>query len=298
MYNKYSVYNVQKGFKMISLQAKAKINLSLDVTAKRPDGYHDLASVMQTIDLCDTVTIVPKQTNQIIVTTTSAELCDMTDNLAYRAACFFNSRFALENGYHINIIKSIPIGAGLAGGSADAAAVINGLCQLYNKKLDDKMLADIGATLGADVPFCLKGGTALAEGIGERLMPFDNQTDFYLVLVKPQESISTAQVFQNFLFDKVLEHPNNHQLISALQAGNLELAIKNMGNVLETVTVKWLPQIAEIKQQLFSFGALYAQMSGSGSTVFGIFNSLETAQAAKRQIEKRWQNVYLARPTR
>ncbi len=282
---------------MISIQAKAKVNLSLDVTAKRPDGYHDLATVMQTIDLYDTVTIVPNKTNQIVVTTDNPELCNMDDNLAYHAACFFNARFALNNGYHIDIVKNIPIGAGLAGGSADAAAVIKGLSQLYNKNIDDKVLVDIGLELGADVPFCLVGGTALAEGIGDRLTKLENNTKYYLVLVKPQESVSTAQVFKNFSFEIVLERPNNQALISALRANKLEVAIKHMGNVLESVTLKWLPQIADIKRQLYNLGALYAQMSGSGSTVFGIFNNLESAQKAKYKMKKKWQNVYIARPT-
>ncbi len=281
---------------MITLQANAKINLSLDVTAKRPDGYHDLATVMQTIDLCDIVTIVPNQTEQIVVTTNSDELIDMADNLAYRAAHFFNARFAFKNGYAIDIVKNIPIGAGLAGGSADAAAVIKGLSRLYNKNIDDETLADIGTTLGADVPFCILGGTALAEGIGERLTAIDNQTSYYLVLVKPQQSISTAEVFKYFAFDKVLIRPNNKALIDALQKDDIALATKSMGNVLESVVVDWLPEIVMIKEQLSKLDACYTQMSGSGSTVFGIFENIEKAQRALHQLEKNWQNVYIARP--
>ncbi len=282
--------------KKIELKANAKINLSLDITAKRPDGYHDLATVMQAIDLFDIVTIMLNDTAEIVVTTDSAALCDATDNLAYRAACYFNERFALQTGYNIAIAKRIPIGAGLAGGSADAAAVIKGLSQLHGIAIDAKMMIDVATSLGADVPFCILGGTALAEGIGERLTPVVNRLSYCLVLVKPQQSVSTAQVFKRFALKNVTARPDNQALIDALQVGDLKSATAHMDNVLESVTSSWLAEIAEIKAQLYDLDAYYVQMSGSGPTVFAIFDNWQMAQRAQSEMAARWPNVFIAKP--
>ncbi len=282
--------------KSITLSANAKINLSLDVTAKRPDGYHDLATVMQAIDLADTVSLALKPAGDIVVTTDCAALFAVKDNLAYRAAERFNDHFAIDCAYHIDIVKRIPLGAGLAGGSADAAAVLKGLALLHDISLDDAGLLHLAAKIGADVPFCLRGGTALAEGIGERLTAINSKLCYHLVLVKPPQAISTAQVFGNFKLTDQLVRPNNDTLIAAMQAGDLTMAIAQMGNVLETVTAKWLPQIGQIKTALYDLAADYAQMTGSGSTVFAIFADKATAEKAQHQLAKRWQDVYLASP--
>ncbi len=282
--------------KTICLSANAKINLSLDVIAKRPDGYHDLATIMQAIDLADTIKINLKSSAQIEVTTDCAAFCDVKDNLAYRAAHRFNDYFNIKSGYHIDVIKRIPLGAGLAGGSADAAAVLRGLATLHGLAVDDTALLDLAAKLGADVPFCLVGGTALAEGIGEHLTPLANNLQYYLVLVKPPQAISTAQVFKSFDLMTDLVRPDNVALIKALQAGNLGAAIAQMGNVLENVTTKWLPQIEQIKSELYAVDADYAQMTGSGSTVFAIFADEDSAVRAKRELSKKWRDVYLTKP--
>ncbi len=282
--------------KTIQLEAYAKINLSLDVIAKRPDGYHDLASVMQSIDLADTICIAQDDSAAIAVTTDCAALDNVADNLAYRAARHFNAQFGINCGYRIDIVKRIPLGAGLAGGSADAAAVLKGLAQLHGLPLDDAALFKRAAQLGADVPFCLLGGTALAEGIGERLTPLASKLAYHLVLVKPKQAISTAQVFKNFKFDAAAERLNSAALIAALAAGDLERAKAHMGNVLERVTSRWVPEIEQIKAALYNLGATYAQMTGSGSTVFAIFEDEKMAQAARLQLAKDWREVFVAKP--
>ncbi len=283
--------------KCIKVAAHAKINLSLDVVAKRPDGYHDLAMVMQSIDLSDELTIALNDSGTINVTTDSADLASGPDNLAYRAAVRFNEQFNLQSGYDITIKKRIPIGAGLAGGSTDAAALIRGLLKLHNLSAERQVLIDLAKSIGADVPFCLFGGTALAEGIGERLTPIASDASYWLVLVKPPQSISTAEVFKHFSNDASLKRPNNQALIGALQRAAVGDAIPHMGNVLESVTVKWLPQIDAIKRQLIDLDADYVQMSGSGPTVFAIFKDQSAARRAREQLTDNWQDVILARPT-
>ncbi len=283
--------------KCIKLAAYAKINLSLDVVAKRPDGYHDLAMLMQSIDLADELTIALNDSGVINVTTDCVELSGGPNNLAYRAAEHFNELFNLNSGYDIAIKKRIPIGAGLAGGSTDAAALIRGLLKLHDLAAERQVLIDLAKSIGADVPFCLFGGTALAEGIGERLTPIENSLSYWLVLVKPSESMSTADVFQHFSNDVSLKRPHNEKLISALQRAAIGDAIVHMGNVLESVTIKWLPQINVIKRQLIDLDADYVQMSGSGPTVFAIFKEESVARRAHARLTGNWQDVILARPT-
>ncbi len=284
--------------KKIQLSANAKINLSLDVTAKRSDGYHNLATIMREIDLADSVTIEIVPGQDISVTTDNDALGRQTDNLAYRAARLFNDYWKLRCGYRIAIVKRIPIGGGLAGGSADAAAVIKGLLRLHNLTIARDRLLKWSKQLGADVPFCLLGGTALAEGVGEVLTPLVDRLDYYLLLVKPQQGIATAAVFQNFVFNAQRLRPDNAALMRALATGDLARATANMGNVLESVTLQWLPEIAAIKAALYQSGARYAQMTGSGSTVFAIFDDRRAALLAESQMANSWRDVFLARPIR
>lgn len=267
----------------INIKARAKINLSLDVDRKRSDGYHDIRTIMQTLDLHDNIKLeVIKKGIEIKCNSDRLPLDNR--NIAYRVADMLLKECKIESGVRITIDKNIPIAAGLAGGSSDAAAVFKGINELFNCGLDLDNLMSLGKILGADIPYCLKGGTVLAEGIGEvltelRVLPTTN-----ILLVVPKVSISTKWVYQNLNLDQVSQRPDMDLLKGAINRGNIRLLAENMINVLETVTIEKYDVINKIKKKLRECGALGSLMSGSGPSVFGIFKDKGSALNAYQKI--------------
>ena len=264
----------------ISLKAAAKINLYLEITANRPDGYHDLVMILQSIDLCDRVEVRKLGTDQIQVLCNNPDVpCDRT-NLVYKAAALMQSVYADLGGMEITIDKQIPMGAGLAGGSANAAAVLVGIDRLWDLGLTQSQLCDYAAQLGSDIPFCISGGTALATGRGEILSPLPDLNDLTLVICKPRQiAIATAWAYQTFRAQGLLatspirDHQLSSQMVAAIAAGGDEAAHKIgrlLYNDLERVVFPAHPEIADLKQKLLDQECLGAMMSGSGSTVFAI----------------------------
>lgn len=262
----------------IRLKAMAKINLGLDVLRKREDGYHEVRMIMQTIRLFDRITIYRTEDPQIRVRTNLHYLPVNEDNLVYRAAKLLLDEFPTGKGVLIELNKYIPVAAGLAGGSADAAAVLVGVNRMFGLRLGKRQLMERALQIGADVPFCVMRGTALAEGIGEKLTPLPAMPDCSIVVAKPKVYVSTKAVYGNLKADEIREHPDIDGQIEALKQGDLKGLAKRMGNVLETVTVPEYPVIGQIKERMLEHGALNAMMSGSGPTVFGLFTDREKAR--------------------
>lgn len=274
--------------KKVEYKARAKINLSLDVLRKREDGYHDLKMVMQTLKLHDLVSI-EKTDSQIEIECNSAYIPEGEGNIAYKAARVIMDEYGLKTGIKINIKKMIPVAAGLAGGSSDAAAVLKGINSLYELGASMDDLARLGKKIGADVPYCIFGGTMLAEGIGDvltRISPFDGVD---ILLVKPKIGVSTAFVYNNLKLEKVVNRPDTELIIEVVANKNLKAVAANMKNVLETVTEARYNIISEIKGRLLENGAIGSMMSGSGPTVFGIFeDKLEAQKAYESMKNSRW----------
>jgi 4-diphosphocytidyl-2-C-methyl-D-erythritol kinase len=272
----------------IELKAKAKINLSLDVLRRRPDGYHDIKMIMQSISVHDRIVLEPIPKGIDII-------CDCrwvpsnSENIAYKAADLLFKQYDIKSGIRIKIEKNIPVAAGLAGGSSDAAAVLRGMRTLFDLNISEAELMSLGKCIGADVPFCLKGGTMLAEGIGEKLTGLVPLKKVDILLVKPKIGVSTAWVYKNLRIEEICERPNTDILISAIEKNNIDVVARNMKNVLETVTEKKHSIIREIKGKLMGLGALGSIMSGSGPTVFGIFPDKDVANKAFEAIKcDRW----------
>ncbi|TYQ14809.1 UNVERIFIED_CONTAM: 4-diphosphocytidyl-2-C-methyl-D-erythritol kinase [Acetivibrio alkalicellulosi] len=268
----------------ICLKANAKINLSLDILAKREDGYHEVKMIMQSIALHDDVIID-------VIDEGINVLCDKhwvpsgANNIAYKAAKVLMDKYHIKKGLNIKIVKKIPVAAGLAGGSADAAAVIKGINKLFSINLSDEELMQTGKQVGADIPFCIKGGTMLAQGIGEVLSPIKPFSNVHIVLVKPKISVSTAWVYSNLELKKIIKRPDTNLLIEAIGNKDKKYIAENMVNVLETVTIEKYGIIEEIKKELVELGALGSMMSGSGPTVFGIFENYKKAHNAYNAIK-------------
>lgn len=250
------------------LKAPAKINLALDVLKKREDGYHEVKMVMTTIDLADRLQI-GKAPAGIQVSTSSGFLPDDERNLAYQAAQLMKDRFAIKQGVEISIAKQIPVSAGLAGGSSDAAAVLRGLNRLWRLGLTSHELVDLGAEIGSDVAFCVYGGTAVATGKGERLSPIAAPPPCWVVLAKPEDGISTKQMYRRLHPERV-SHPNVDAVVEAIESGNYPALCEHMDNIFEEIAIQTVPQIAFIKEKMASLGADGVLMSGSGPTVFGL----------------------------
>lgn len=269
---------------MLTVKAYGKINLALDVLYKRPDGYHEVDMVMQAVSLADTVTL--KETRQGIVVTTNIPglACD-DSNLAYRAATQLRDSLHVVSGVAIHLEKCIPLAAGLAGGSSDAAAVLSGLNRLWKLGLSLEELMTIGAKLGSDVPFCLAGGTMRALGRGERLEPLAPMPHCYIVLAKPPQSVSTAWVYGNYRSEAVNFHPDIPGMMTSLAIGDYAGIVSRLGNVLESVTIPVYPEVAKIKQLLSDSGAA-ALMSGSGPTVFGLVANRQQAEEVALRLKR------------
>lgn len=264
----------------ISLKALAKINLGLDVVRRREDGYHEVRMIMQTIHLYDRLDIKRTQEPGIQIQTNLSFLPVNENNLIYKAAKLLIDEFSITEGVSVKLDKRIPVAAGMAGGSTDAAAMLFGMNRLFSLGLTKKQLMERGVQIGADVPYCIMRGTALAEGIGEQLSPLPPMVKCPVLIAKPSISVSTKFVYQNLKLDDTTIHPDIDLLIEDIKAKNLHDIAAHMGNVLETVTIPNYPVIDEIKKHMLSHGAVGAMMSGSGPTVFGLFDDEDTAKKA------------------
>ena len=263
---------------MVTVEANAKINLTLDILGKRPDGFHEVAMVMQSIGLHDTLNM-EKTSGEIELTINVPWLKADEKNLAWRAAELVRQEYGLKGGVRIELIKRIPIAAGLAGGSADAAAVLKGMNELYDLQMSEERLCELGAQLGSDIPFCIMGGTMLATGRGEVLTRLYDMPETWVVLAKPRISVSTAWAYQNYDEQGAEKHPDNKAIEAAIARGNRKAVAGLLCNVLESVTIKKYDVIADYKQMMLDKGAMASMMSGSGPTVFGLARSREQAEA-------------------
>lgn len=282
----------------IRLKARAKINLGLDVVRRREDGYHEVKMVMQMLRLYDQIDIEKTQESGIFVRSNLSFLPTDERNIAYKAAKVMIDQFGLEQGVIIRIEKHIPVAAGMAGGSTDCAAVLYGMNKLFGLRLNQKKLRELGVKLGADVPYCLMRQTALSEGIGEILTPISPLQDCPILIAKPSVSVSTRHVYEHLKLDEQTMHPDIDGIVTALADGDLYGVTDRMANVLETVTVPEHPVIDEIKKQMMASGAVNALMSGSGPTVFGIFDDEEKAKKACEDMKASGlaRQIYLTRP--
>ena len=281
----------------ISLKALAKINLGLDVVRRREDGYHEVRMIMQTIHLYDRLDIKRTREPGIQIQTNLSFLPVNENNLIYKAAKLLMDEFSITDGVSVKLDKRIPVAAGMAGGSTDAAAMLFGMNRLFSLGLTKRQLMERGVQIGADVPYCIMRGTALAEGIGEELTPLPAMPHCSLVIAKPKIHVSTKFVYGNLKVRELTEHPDIDGQVQALRENNLEQLVARMGNVLETVTIPAYPVIDEIKHTMMKYGAMGAMMSGSGPTVFGIFEKEDKAQEVCRLLkkEKAAKQVYLVR---
>lgn len=263
---------------MLTVRGNAKINLTLDVLHKRTDGYHEVEMIMQAIELADTLSFAERPTGEISIVANIAHLpCDHR-NLAYKAAMLIKETYSIDQGVHIILEKKIPMSAGLAGGSTDAAAVLIGLNRLWNLGLSLQELESLGARLGSDVPFCLRGGTMLATGRGEILHPLAPMPPCYVVLAKPRMGVSTAWVYGKYKDKAESRHPDTIGVKLALEKGDVLGVAKRLSNVLETVTIPEYPQIGKLKESMREYGAMASLMSGSGPTVFGLVENKKQAE--------------------
>ena len=274
-----------------SLQARAKVNLTMDVLRRRPDGYHEVDLLMQSVSLCDTLQV--SQSDRLTLEI-EGDLPVSDDNLVLRAARLLAEHARLEPRATLRLVKRIPVAAGLGGGSADAAAALVGLNQLWQLELPQRELLVLGARLGADVPFCIAGGCCRATGIGTELQRADSRLALHLVILKPCEGLLTREVFGGLVLDGFTHHPNTPGAFEAAQAGDVDALIRCMGNVLEGPAMAKRPQIAQALGELTALGALHARMSGSGSAVFGLFDSQERAAQAALQLRRSYSECYAA----
>lgn len=268
----------------LELKARAKINLSLDILKKRPDGYHEVKMIMQTLELHDSV-VIEKIDNGIEVYCNSPFVPSNSQNIASKAAELVLSKYGIKNGVKISINKKIPVAAGLAGGSSNAAVVFKGLNELFSLGINEEELMVLGKQIGADVPYCIKGGTMLSEGIGEILTKISKMPKTNILLIKPKIGVSTAWVYKNFDILKVKSRPQTDLLIKAISDNDIHYLASNMANVLESVTIPKYPIIDVIKKKMINEGAIGSMMSGSGPTVFGVFMDIKAAQDAYNSLK-------------
>ncbi len=280
------------GMKSVTLECSAKINLAIDVLGVRPNGYHDVEMIMLSVPLYDTVTVEVGDGEGVSVTCDIPELCG-DDNLAVRAAKKFMSAIGESFKVSIDIKKRIPMGAGMAGGSADAAGVLKGLNTLMGSKLSLEELKEIGTSLGADIPFCVQGGCVLAEGIGEMLTDLGEAPDVFYVIAKPTQSVSTKWVYENLDHTQKPKDLCVKAVAEGVRQGDIDMIIKNAGNILENVTIPAYPVVGEYKELMYKNGAMLSLMSGSGSAVFGMFESYDKAATCAGKFSEYTDEVYL-----
>jgi 4-diphosphocytidyl-2-C-methyl-D-erythritol kinase len=278
----------------ISVKAPAKINLTLDVLHRREDGYHDLEMVMTTVDLADRIDLT-ETSSGIGLESTSGFVPHDDRNLAYRAAALIKKRFGIQKGVHIHIHKHIPVAAGLAGGSSDAAAALKGLNRMWDLGLSVEELAALGLELGSDVPFCVTGGTAIARGRGEILTPLPSPPPCWVILAKPPHGVSTAEVFGALRLEDIRKRPDLDAMVEALQNQDFDGICRNLSNVLEEVTMPAYPQVRRLKERMIRFGGEGVLMSGSGPTVFGLVRRENTAKRVVNGLRGFCRQVYAVR---
>ncbi len=272
--------------KHLSLKAYGKINLGLDVLRRRDDGYHEVRMIMQTVGIYDRIDLIYKETPGITVETNLYYLPDNENNLVYKAAKLLMDEFHVQKGVHIRLRKYIPVAAGMAGGSSDAAAVLFGVNKMFSLGLTTEQLMDRGVKIGADVPYCVMRGTALSEGIGEILTPLPVPPQCQVLIAKPGISVSTKFVYENLHANELRpeQHPNIDGMMEAIKQKDLYGIADRFGNVLENVTIPAYPVIQEIKDLMLEQGAIGALMSGSGPTVFGLFTNPKAAAKAHEEM--------------
>ena len=278
----------------MKIKAYAKINIALDVVGKREDGYHLLRMIMQTIDLYDTIEI--ERINSGIELKCNKHYVPIDErNLAYKAAKLFKETYSINAGVYIKLIKNIPVSAGLAGGSTDAAGVLKLMNKIFNINADDEELKALGLKLGADVPYCINGGTALCEGVGEKITQLKQFKDKILVLIKPSFGVSTKEVYKNFDLSKVIFHPRIEELIKSMENDDIYFVANNMKNLLENVTLKKHRVINSIKEEVKLNDAIGTMMSGSGPTIFAFFDDMLKAQMCYDNMKKKYKDVFITR---
>ncbi|MBR4949619.1 MAG: 4-(cytidine 5'-diphospho)-2-C-methyl-D-erythritol kinase [Clostridia bacterium] len=292
----------------MSLKAPAKINLSLDVISRMENGYHNLSMIMQSISLYDIITIkkiapdnakrrfvIDEQGNKVIITCNDKSVPTDEKNIVFKCAkAFFELNNISDSFISIDISKKIPSAAGMAGGSSDGAAVLIGLNILFDKKMTYESLCEIGAKIGADIPFCITGGTALCEGIGEIITPLMPLSSGYILICKPDIDVSTKEIFSKVDIKNIKNHPDTEKLTNAVNSNDLPLLCKNMYNCLEEITSQMHEEISVIEEKIRFFSPLGVMMSGSGPTVFGIFDSDEKCKKAFASLKKEYKECYTA----
>lgn len=276
----------------VCLQAPAKINLTLKVIGKRPDGYHELETVMQQINLCDSISIHVADSG-IRVDSNSLQVPDDDENLAFKAARAIYDRLGIQTGLRIHIDKRIPVGAGLAGGSTDAAVVLLGINDLLGSPLDLRALMELGLQIGSDVPFSVMGGCALARGRGEILEPVGPGPQLEMVLVKPPGQLSTSEVYRDLRLGELRDPPDNGAFLEAWYRCDIMGLAAQMKNDLETVSIIKCPEISAVKYKLTALGAIHSVMSGSGPTVIGLFADYQQAVRGWRTIKEEYDESFL-----
>lgn len=279
---------------MLYEKALAKINLTLDVLHKREDGYHEVEMVMTTVDLYDHIQLMELEEDTIEISSEQRYVPDDKRNLAYQAASLLKEKYGITKGVRISINKQIPVAAGLAGGSSDAAAVLRGLNKLWKLNLTFEQLAEIGQEIGSDIAFCIYGGTALAKGRGEQIIKLPPPPACWVILAKPAIGVSTKSVYGNLNVDE-LEHPNTNSMIDAIQTNDYKKMCENLGNVLETVTLQLYPTVKQIKDSMLKAGADNVLMSGSGPTVFGLTIQKSRADRIYNSLRGFCEEVYVVR---
>lgn len=278
----------------MKIKAYAKINIALDVVGKREDGYHLLKMIMQTVDLYDVIEITKIDSDIKLICNKPYVPIDER-NLAYKAAKLFKETYNIEDGVSINLTKNIPVSAGMAGGSTDAAGVLKLMNRIFNINASDEELRALGLKLGADVPYCINGGTALCEGIGEKITQLKPFNDKIVVIVKPPFGVSTKEVYKDFDLAKVIFHPRTEDIIRAMENDDIHFVSNNMKNLLENVTLRKHRVILNIKESMRSYDALGTMMSGSGPTVFAFFDDMLKAQICYDEMKKKYKDVFLSR---
>lgn len=282
---------------MMKRKAYAKINIALDVVGKREDGYHLLRMIMQTVDIYDLIEVKKNNINEIRILTNKYYLPTDERNLAYKAAKIFMESFKIKSGVDINIKKNIPVCAGMAGGSTDAATVLYLMNKVFNINAKNEELEKVALKIGADVPYCIEGGTALCEGVGEKITKLKDFKDKILVVVKPNFGVSTKEVYGELDINKVYKHVSVEGIIRDMENDNLYGVCSKMKNILENVTIKKHRVLREIKDELRRYGAVGAMMSGSGPTIFGFFDDMLTAQRAYEEMKVRYgyKDIFITR---
>jgi 4-diphosphocytidyl-2-C-methyl-D-erythritol kinase len=278
----------------MKIKAYAKINIALDIVGKRDDGYHLLRMIMQTIDLYDIIEI--NKINSGIELNCNKHYVPIDErNLAYKAAKLFKETYYIDDGVHIELNKNIPVSAGLAGGSTNAAGVLKLMNKIFDINANDDELRALGLKLGADVPYCISGGTALCEGVGEQITQLKPFNDKILILIKPPFGVSTKEVYKNFDLSRVIFHPRIEELIDHMENDDIYFVANNMKNLLENVTLKKHRVISSIKEQAKLNGSIGTMMSGSGPTVFAFFDDMLDAQKCYDDMKKKYKDVFITR---